>query len=55
MVGASRQTVNRQLRDWQARNIIRLGYGVVTVVDRAALASAANGDASFRRADHQVA
>ena len=55
MVGASRQTVNRQLRDWQARNIIRLGYGVVTVVDRAALASAAHGDAGFRRADHQVA
>jgi len=55
MVGASRQTVNRQLRDWQARNIIRLGYGVVTVVDRAALASAANGDAGFRRVDHQVA
>lgn len=44
LVGASRQTVNRQLRDWQARNIIRLGYGAVTVVDRAALAHAAQGD-----------
>jgi len=46
MVGATRQTVNRQLRDWQARNIIRLGYGAVTVVDRAALAHAARGDAT---------
>jgi CRP-like cAMP-binding protein len=43
IVGASRQTVNRQLRDWQTKNFIRLGYGLVTVVDRAALADAAQG------------
>lgn len=41
IVGASRQTVNRQLRDWQAQNFIRLGYGLVTVVNRTALAHAA--------------
>lgn len=46
IVGASRQTVNRQLRDWQARNVVRLGYGMVTVVDRRALACATHTRAS---------
>ena len=55
MVGATRQTVNRQLRDWQARNIIRLGYGAVTVVDRAALAHAARGNATSGEYGRRVA
>jgi CRP/FNR family cyclic AMP-dependent transcriptional regulator len=44
IVGASRQTVNRQLRDWQTKNFVRLGYGLVTVIDRVGLASVSRGD-----------
>lgn len=50
IVGASRQTVNRQLRDWQARNVVRLGYGMVTVVDRRALACVSRAAAGHGRA-----
>ena len=38
IAGTSRATVNRVLRDEEARGSVRLGRGVTTVVDREALA-----------------
>jgi CRP/FNR family cyclic AMP-dependent transcriptional regulator len=38
LVGASRQSVNHELRRWEKAGWIRIGYGGVDVVDRDALA-----------------
>ena len=37
MLGVSRQSVNRQLKEWESREILRLRYGTVTVLDHDAL------------------
>jgi CRP-like cAMP-binding protein len=37
MLGVSRQSVNRQLKEWEAKAILRLKYGAVTLLDQAAL------------------
>ena len=37
LVGASRQTVNQELRRWEKAGWIRIGYGGIEVVDRQAL------------------
>jgi len=37
LVGAARQSVNQELRRWEKAGWIRIGYGGVEVVDRAAL------------------
>ena len=37
MLGVSRQSVNRQLKEWEAQGMLRLDYGRVTLLDRAAL------------------
>ena len=37
LVGAQRQSVNRQLRDWERSGWIRITYGSIEVVDREAL------------------
>ena len=38
LVGASRQTVNQELRRWEKAGWVRIGYGGVQVIDREALA-----------------
>ncbi len=37
MLGASRQSVNRQLKEWEARNILRLQYGRIMLLNQGAL------------------
>jgi CRP-like cAMP-binding protein len=37
LVGATRQSVNRELRRWEKGGLIRIGYGGIEVVDRAGL------------------
>ena len=37
LVGATRQSVNQELRRWEKAGWIRIGYGGIEVVDRAAL------------------
>ncbi len=37
MLGVSRQSVNRQLKQWESREILSLRYGMVTVLDHDAL------------------
>ncbi len=37
MLGVSRQSVNRQLKEWEAKKILRLEYGTVTLLDQGAL------------------
>lgn len=37
MLGVSRQSVNRQLKEWEANGIVRLKYGRVTLTDPDAL------------------
>lgn len=37
MLGVSRQSVNRQLKEWEAKQIVRLEYGTVTLLDQDAL------------------
>ena len=41
LVGASRQSVNHELRKWEKAGWVRIGYGGVEVVDREALAGIA--------------
>ncbi len=49
MVGTSRQTVNRVLRRFENRNLIRVEYGRVVVCDPSRLASAAGKDPTGMR------
>lgn len=37
MLGISRPSVNKQLKEWEARNILKLEYGRITLLDTAAL------------------
>jgi CRP-like cAMP-binding protein len=37
LVGATRQSVNQELRRWEKAGWIRIGYGGVEVIDREAL------------------
>jgi len=37
MLGVSRQSVNRQLKQWEGQGILSLDYGCVTLLDKAAL------------------
>lgn len=37
MLGASRQSVNRQLKQWESDGLLRLSYGRITIVDADAL------------------
>ncbi len=37
MLGVSRQSVNRQLKEWEAQGMLRLDYGRVTLLDQEAL------------------
>ena len=41
MIGGTRESVNRCLRDWQRRGIIRLAKGWIILEDKAALADLA--------------
>ena len=43
-VGATRETVNRQLQVWKRDNLIELGRGRIRLLDAAAFASLANQD-----------
>ena len=43
MLGVSRQSVNRQLRQWAEGGLIELRYGHVTLRDRAGLAATGSG------------
>lgn len=45
MLGVSRQSVNRQLRQWADAGVIELHYGQVLLRDRAALGATATGAA----------
>lgn len=54
MVGTSRQTVNRVLRNFEARNLICIEYGGVVVRNRALLAAAAGRDPTGMRPQRQV-
>jgi hypothetical protein len=36
-LGATRQSVNQELRRWEKAGLIRIGYGGVEIVDREAL------------------
>ncbi|WP_454752803.1 Crp/Fnr family transcriptional regulator [Cupriavidus necator] len=37
MLGVSRQSINRQLKEWEGQRILRLDYGRVTLLDQDAL------------------
>ncbi|WP_037024457.1 Crp/Fnr family transcriptional regulator [Cupriavidus sp. GA3-3] len=37
MLGVSRQSINRQLKEWESQRLLRLDYGRVTVLDQDAL------------------
>jgi CRP-like cAMP-binding protein len=37
MLGVSRQSVNRQLRQWEAEGLVRLHYGRIELLDAEAL------------------
>ncbi|MCY1259868.1 HTH-type transcriptional regulator Cmr [compost metagenome] len=37
MLGVSRQSVNRQLKEWESQKVLRLEYGRVTLLDQDAL------------------
>ena len=37
MLGVSRQSINRQLKEWESQGLLRLEYGRVTVLDQDAL------------------
>lgn len=37
MLGVSRQTVNRQLREWETQGLLRLEYGRIVIVDKSML------------------
>ncbi|WP_455282392.1 Crp/Fnr family transcriptional regulator [Cupriavidus necator] len=37
MLGVSRQSVNRQLKEWESQKVLRLEYGRVTLLDQEAL------------------
>ena len=37
MVGMTRESINKQLRAWAARNWVRLEHGAIVVLDQAAL------------------
>jgi CRP-like cAMP-binding protein len=41
MLGVSRQSVNRQLKEWEASRLLRLDYGRVTLLNKAGLESVA--------------
>jgi CRP/FNR family transcriptional regulator, cyclic AMP receptor protein len=41
MVGMTRESINKQLRSWAARNWVRLEHGAIVVLDRQALAALA--------------
>ena len=43
LVGATRESVNRRLRDWEDAGALRLGKGTVTIQDMAAMREAAAG------------
>ena len=42
MLGVARQSVNRQLREWEAQGILRLEYGRIVIADRVMLNNLAN-------------
>lgn len=42
MLGVSRQTVNRQLREWETQGLLRLEYGRIVIVDETMLHSLAH-------------
>lgn len=50
LVGATRQSVNQELRRWEKAAWIRIGYGGVEVIDRKALEREITRDAAARRA-----
>jgi CRP-like cAMP-binding protein len=37
MLGASRQSVNRQLKQWELDGLLRVSYGCITLLDLNAL------------------
>lgn len=37
MLGASRQSVNKQLKEWESEGILRVAYGRITLLDLDAL------------------
>ncbi len=41
MLGASRQSVNKQLKEWESEGILRVAYGRITLLDLDALRSLA--------------
>jgi CRP-like cAMP-binding protein len=43
LVGATRESVNRRLRDWEDAGALLLGKGTVTIRDMAAMKAAAAG------------
>ena len=49
LVGASRQSVNQELRRWEKAGWVRIGYGGLEVIDREALKREASGSADISR------
>jgi len=45
MVGATRESVNKCLREWQRKGIIRIAESLITIVNRTALEDLAGSDA----------
>jgi CRP/FNR family transcriptional regulator, cyclic AMP receptor protein len=44
MVGATRESVNKCLQEWQRDGVIRMRRGVISIADRAALEALAEQD-----------
>lgn len=44
MVGMTRESINKQLREWTTRHWVRLEHGGIVILDPKALAEAAQTD-----------
>jgi CRP/FNR family transcriptional regulator, cyclic AMP receptor protein len=52
MVGMSRESINKQLRAWAARKLVRLERGSVAILDKDALEEIALTDSESARSEH---
>jgi CRP/FNR family transcriptional regulator, cyclic AMP receptor protein len=52
MVGMSRESINKQLRAWARRKLVRLERGGIIMLDKEALDEIALGDTESARSDH---
>ena len=52
MVGMTRESINKQLRAWAARNWVRLEHGVIVVLDATSLRELAEAGSNAARVPH---